>query len=110
MSELVERLRELCVDWDGSENRLLREAVATIERLTKELEESLQRGVVIAIKSEKNEHRTNSLAAELAKAREALERIAKAPAWGAPDRWETTPAEVRQLARAALSATPEPKS
>ena len=34
--------------------------------------------------------------------REALEKIEKAPAWGAPDRWETTPAEVRQIARAAL--------
>jgi hypothetical protein len=39
--------------------------------------------------------------------REALERIEKAPAWGAPDRWETTPFEVRQLARAALSAHKE---
>lgn len=34
--------------------------------------------------------------------REALEKIERAPAWGYPDRWETTPAEVRQLARAAL--------
>lgn len=34
---------------------------------------------------------------------DALRRIADAPAWGAPDRWETTPTEVRQLARAALS-------
>ena len=42
-------------------------AAATIERLTKELEDALQRGVVLAIKSEKNEHRANSLAAELAK-------------------------------------------
>jgi hypothetical protein len=37
-----------------------------------------------------------------AKMREALEKIEKAPAWGAPDKWETTPAEVRQLARAAI--------
>ncbi|OCJ12512.1 hypothetical protein A6U86_05675 [Rhizobium sp. AC27/96] len=36
----------------------------------------------------------------LEEAREALDKIAKAPAWGAPERWETTPAEVRQLARA----------
>lgn len=34
--------------------------------------------------------------------RDALEKIADAPAWGAPERWETTPAEVRQLARTAL--------
>jgi hypothetical protein len=33
----------------------------------------------------------------------ALRRIADAPAWGAPDRWETTPAEVRQFASAALA-------
>jgi hypothetical protein len=33
---------------------------------------------------------------------EALKRIEAAPAWGAPERWETTPAEVRQLARTAL--------
>ena len=32
----------------------------------------------------------------------ALRKIERAPAWGAPDRWETTPAEVRTLARAAL--------
>jgi DNA repair exonuclease SbcCD ATPase subunit len=38
--------------------------------------------------------------------REALEKIANAPAWGAPDRWETTPSEVRQLARAALKGQP----
>ncbi len=38
----------------------------------------------------------------LVEAREALEKIERAPAWGAPDRWETTPAEVRQLARDAL--------
>lgn len=35
--------------------------------------------------------------------REALEAIERAPAWGYPDKWETTPAEVRQLARAALN-------
>lgn len=39
---------------------------------------------------------------EIAKLREALEKIEKAPAWGAPDKWEPTPAEVRQLAREAL--------
>jgi len=32
----------------------------------------------------------------------ALQTIADAPAWGAPDRWETTPSEVRQFARDAL--------
>jgi hypothetical protein len=31
--------------------------------------------------------------------RAALKQIADSPAWGAPDRWENTPAEVRWLAR-----------
>lgn len=43
-------------------------------------------------------------AAEIAALREALKEIADAPAWGYPDRWENTPAEVRQLARKALGA------
>lgn len=34
---------------------------------------------------------------------DALQRIEATPAWGAPDRWETTPAEVRQLAREAIA-------
>lgn len=34
----------------------------------------------------------------------ALQRIAKAPAWGAPERWETTPFEVRELARETLES------
>jgi hypothetical protein len=33
---------------------------------------------------------------------DALRKIEAAPAWGAPERWETTPAEVRHLAREAL--------
>lgn len=33
----------------------------------------------------------------------ALQEIERAPAWGYPERWETTPSEVRQLARAALT-------
>jgi len=37
--------------------------------------------------------------------REALQKIESAPAWGYPDKWETTPAEVRQLARTALGDT-----
>jgi len=39
----------------------------------------------------------------LAEAREALQQIEAAPAWGYPERWETTPAEVRQLARHTLT-------
>ena len=35
---------------------------------------------------------------------DALRKIADTPAWGYPERWETTPAEVRQLARAALAS------
>lgn len=34
---------------------------------------------------------------------EALELIERTPAWGAPERWEATPAEVRMLARTALA-------
>ncbi len=35
---------------------------------------------------------------------EALSKIEATPAWGYPDRWEVTPSEVRQLARATLAA------
>lgn len=44
-----------------------------------------------------------NLRAHCERMRAALEKIASAPAWGAPESWETTPAEVRQLARDALS-------
>ena len=37
----------------------------------------------------------------------ALEQIEKAPAWGYPDKWETTPAQVRILAREALTSYKE---
>lgn len=37
--------------------------------------------------------------------RRSLAMIANTPAWGAPDKWETTPAEVRQLARNAIAKT-----
>lgn len=46
-----------------------------------------------------------ALEAENQRLREALHKIEAAPAWGYPDRWETTPTEVRQLARAALRST-----
>lgn len=49
--------------------------------------------------------RIEALNAEVARLREALKRIEAAPAWGYPERWETTPAEVRQIARAALGDT-----
>jgi len=41
--------------------------------------------------------------AEVGRLRAALEKIEKAPAWGAPDFWQVTPSDVRQLARAALN-------
>lgn len=47
-----------------------------------------------------------TLETQLTNARKALTAIAEAPAWGFPEKWETTPAEVRQLARAALEAKP----
>ncbi len=43
------------------------------------------------------------LEARIAVLEGALKQIEAAPAWGYPDRWETTPAQVRQLARAALT-------
>ena len=46
--------------------------------------------------------RAESAEAKLAEAVKVMEQIATAPAWGAPERWETTPAEVRQLARKTL--------
>lgn len=51
------------------------------------------------------EARSEALEAENKRLREALETIEKAPAWGYPEKWETTPAEVRQLARKALGAS-----
>ncbi len=48
-----------------------------------------------------------ALRVENGELRKALEKIAAAPAWGAPERWETTPAEVRQLARTALKTKGE---
>jgi len=51
-----------------------------------------------------------SLTARVKELEAVLRQIADAPAWGAPNRWEPTPFEVRQLAREALSpaqAAPE---
>lgn len=53
------------------------------------------------------EAREAKLRARIAELEAALQRIADAPAWGAPDRWETTPAEIRQFARAALKGRDE---
>lgn len=41
--------------------------------------------------------------AKVAVADETLHAIAAAPAWGAPERWEPTPSEVRALARQTLA-------
>ncbi len=38
---------------------------------------------------------------------DALDKIERTPAWGYPDKWETTPAEVRQLARSARDGGPK---
>ncbi len=51
-------------------------------------------------------HRAEALETQLAAARKALKTIADAPACGFPEKWETTPAEVRQIARAALEVRP----
>jgi hypothetical protein len=47
--------------------------------------------------------RAESAEVKLADAVKVIEQIAAVPAWGAPDRWDTTPAEVRQLARSVLN-------
>lgn len=59
--------------------------------------------IVADVVADLQHDRTEAL--QCAQMRAALQKIADAPAWGYPDRWETTPAEVRQLARAALSST-----
>ena len=45
--------------------------------------------------------------ARIAELEAGLRKIADAPAWGAPDRWESTPFEVRQLARVLLNGADE---
>ena len=51
--------------------------------------------------------RIEALEVLLKEAGEALGKIERTPAWGYPDKWETTPAEVRQLARDALAKIKE---
>ena len=50
--------------------------------------------------------REQELEARVVRLESALSRIEQAPAWGYPERWETTPGEVRQLAREALNEQP----
>lgn len=72
------------------------------DRLSKEQESHSRTGA----SRDKWRERTEALETQIAAARKALKSIADAPAWGFPEKWETTPAEVRQLARAALEAKP----
>lgn len=51
--------------------------------------------------------RAEKAEARVAELEAGLRKIADAPAWGAPDRWEITPFEVRQLARALLKGADE---
>lgn len=51
--------------------------------------------------------RAENAEARIAELEAGLRKIADAPAWGAPDRWESTPFEVRQLARALLKGADE---
>lgn len=69
----------------------------------KELEADVSAYILSA---EDQDKRRKALETQLAAARKALKSIADAPAWGFPEKWETTPAEVRQLARAALEGQP----
>jgi chromosome segregation ATPase len=71
----VERLTKENAELKASGRQALDAGEETIERLTKELADALQRGVVLAIKSEKNEHRADALAAELAKAQEQTDAL-----------------------------------
>lgn len=50
----------------------------------------------------KQRARAEKAEAEIERLRSVLSKIERVPAWGAPDKLETTPAEVRQLARAAM--------
>jgi len=51
--------------------------------------------------------RAENAEARIAELEAGLRKIADAPAWGAPDRWESTPFEVRQLARVLLNGADE---
>lgn len=86
-------------------NRHSKEAlVALVNHLLLEAEEARQ--VRDSYRKEANEMAERAAVAEyrMDLMREALQRIAEAPAWGAPERWETTPAEVRTLAAKTLEA------
>ena len=88
---LTARVKEL----DGECNDLVKrnnDAVATIDNWINSCAAS--------------DEKVQALETQLAAARKALTVIAEAPAWGFPEKWETTPAEVRQLARAALECKP----
>jgi hypothetical protein len=98
-----------CRVMDTRSGCICAEAASRIEALQAELADYVEveevnrdlvkRGDYYRDKAEAAEAREKAL-------REALEKIANAPAWGAPDRWETTPSDVRQLARAALKGQP----
>lgn len=67
-----------------------------------ELERAEARELKLLLNAEQDRALTAKV--RLKEAERALEQIECTPAWGYPDRWETTPAEVRQLARQALAA------
>jgi FtsZ-binding cell division protein ZapB len=86
--------------------------LAFIDELERVIDKSIEAMDASTARIDELEAENASLADDLNEAlariealEKALRKIADAPAWGAPDRWETTPFEVRQLARAAL--TPE---
>jgi hypothetical protein len=74
--------------------------IAELEQQIANIKASRDLQVTIAADEEE---RARKAEADLAEAVKVMEQIANAPAWGVPDRWETTPAEVRQLARSVLN-------
>ena len=91
----------------------LRPAVAVAEDCHWEYEFKSEEEAAAVIEADREAVRAEQ-AAELAKWKAlaetlagALEEIERAPAWGYPDKWETTPAQVRVLARQALASYKE---
>lgn len=129
-TDLIERLTGWFTDWngermvpgepprDGIHCDILMEAatalaekdarIAELETENKELDFLLHEGGTWEEQLSKAERERDEARAECERLRAALERIADAPAWGAPHKWEVTPSEVRHLARDALEAAPSP--
>jgi methylase of polypeptide subunit release factors len=109
----VERLTKENAELKASGRQALDAGEETIERLTKELADALQRGVVLAIKSEKNEHRAleaKFTANELKLLREAVRIAAEDGSLSGFASEKAIDRLAEKIACAALPATPEPQT